>query len=308
MTQRMKHFVVFLILFHLPIAYAQQVADTTFNPTLKNPAYAFEQGPVVYIDEGHHNFHTKDGRYRAFANLLQRDGYRVKAHRGAFTAKSLTNYKLLVISNALHAENRTNWTNPTHSAFSPAEIMHVANWVKQGGSLFLIADHMPMGGAAADLAKAFDFQFTNGFAFDSVRREPTVFSHDRGNLKANLITRGQTTEESVSEVVSFTGQAFKSPPEAEEIIGFNARFINLLPDTAWAFRPHTKQHNLKGWSQGAYRTFGRGKIVVFGEAAMFTTQLAGPDRIPVGMNSPMAPQNYQLLLNIIHYLDGILEE
>jgi hypothetical protein len=38
----------------------QQVPDTSYNPAIKNPAYASGKGPVVYIDEGHNNFHTKD--------------------------------------------------------------------------------------------------------------------------------------------------------------------------------------------------------------------------------------------------------
>jgi hypothetical protein len=45
---------------------------------------------------------------------------------------------------------------------------------------------------------------------------------------------------------------------------------------------------------------------MFGEAAMFSAQLAGPQKRKVGMNDELAKQNYQLLLNIIHWLDGKL--
>jgi hypothetical protein len=51
---------------------------------------------------------------------------------------------------------------------------------------------------------------------------------------------------------------------------------------------------------------GAGRVVVFGEAAMFSAQLAGPEKIPMGMNQESATQNPQLLLNIIHWLDGKL--
>ena len=84
--------------------------------------------------------------------------------------------------------------------------------------------------------------------------------------------------------------------------------VNLLPDTAWVFDQTTIIYGVEGWSQGAYRTFGKGKVVAFGEAAMFTAQLAGPNRVKAGMNNEIAPQNYQLLLNIIHWLDGKLEQ
>jgi len=50
---------------------AQQVADSTYNPIILNPEYETGKGPVVFIDSGHHNFHTKDWRYKPFANLLE---------------------------------------------------------------------------------------------------------------------------------------------------------------------------------------------------------------------------------------------
>jgi hypothetical protein len=46
---------------------------------------------------------------------------------------------------------------------------------------------------------------------------------------------------------------------------------------------------------------------MFGEAAMFTAQLAGASKAKVGMNSEYAEENYKLLLNIIHWLDGKIE-
>jgi hypothetical protein len=49
---------------------------------------------------------------------------------------------------------------------------------------------------------------------------------------------------------------------------------------------------------------GRGRVAVFGEAAMFTAQLAGPERTPVGMNDPAAARNAQLLLNLMRWLAG----
>ena len=55
------------------------------------------------------------------------------------------------------------------------------------------------------------------------------------------------------------------------------------------------------------KKFGKGKVVVFGEAAMFSAQLGGPDKIKFGMNNDIAPENFQLLLNIIHWLDGKLQ-
>jgi len=44
--------------------------------------------------------------------------------------------------------------------------------------------------------------------------------------------------------------------------------------------------------------------VVFGEAAMFSAQLAGPHAKPVGLNQPGMRGNIQLLRNIMSWLSG----
>ncbi len=58
----MKKFMSLFILFSPILLNAQQAADTTYNPEIKNPAYVKGKGSVVFIDEVHHNFHTKKWR------------------------------------------------------------------------------------------------------------------------------------------------------------------------------------------------------------------------------------------------------
>ena len=283
--------------------YSQQIGDDYYKPELKNIAYDSGQGPIIYIDEGHHNFHTKEGRYKAFSNLLERDGYRVRSFTGPFTNSRLESGNIMVISNALNAINLENWSLPTPSAFTKKEISIIKQWVENGGSLFLIADHMPMAGAAKDLAKAFGFEMTNGFAMDTLERGPSIFSLKNKTLVKNEITMGNSSSEVVTEIASFTGQAFTSPPDAKPILILDENHVNMLPDTAWVFDGNIEKYNAKGYHQGAYSKFGDGRIVVFGEAAMFTSQLAGENRVRFGMSHELAKQNFQLLLNIIHWLD-----
>jgi hypothetical protein len=38
---------------------------------------------------------------------------------------------------------------------------------------------------------------------------------------------------------------------------------------------------------------------------MFSAQLSGDE--PMGMNAPLAEQNFQLVLNVMHWLSGILK-
>ncbi len=286
--------------------FTQQVVDTTYHPEIQNPAYEPGKGPLVFVDEGHHNFHTIDGRYKPFANLLERDGYTVKAYKGEFNKNKLAKAKILVISNAL-SEHVEDYVIPDPSAFAETEIDELSQWVSEGGSLFLIADHMPMAGAAKDLAEVFGFEFTNGFVFDSLSRGIAFFNLQEKTLVESIITTGRDSTESVNEVVSFTGQAIKIPDDASSILTFSKGFMNFLPDTAWVFEDNTTKYEVEGWSQAAYKKYGKGKVVVSGEAAMFTAQLSGPEKRKGGMNNDYAPENYQLLLNIIHWLDGKLE-
>ncbi|MEM7110695.1 MAG: DUF4350 domain-containing protein [Bacteroidota bacterium] len=303
----MHNYLITLFLI-LPIYLkAQQLADTTYNPPIYSPAYEAGKGPIIFIDEGHHNFHTKDGRYRAFSDLLERDGYRAMAYEGKFTKAKVSKGKILVISNALHQSNLENWYLPNPSAFTDKEINVIKEWVHEGGSLFLIADHMPMAGAAEDLGAAFDFEFTNGFVLDTARRGPAIFKIEDGTLIKSGITEGRNSKESVEQVASFTGQAIKLPSDATPILSFSKGYVNLLPDTAWVFDQTTRIQSAEGWSQGAYKKYGKGRVVVSGEAAMFTAQLAGPNKTKMGMSNQIAPENYQLLLNIVHWLDGKLE-
>lgn len=183
--------IIFLTLVSIS-TFGQQVADTLFTPDITNPAYRKGEGPVVLIDEAHSNFHTKNGRFKPFANVLQRDGYVVNPSASEFTVDQLAKGKILVIANALHPSNATSWTLPTPSAFTDEEIVVVNNWVKEGGSLFLIADHMPFPGAAEKLAASFGFKFYNGFAEKKFGKD--IFTPGNG-LVVSAITRGRNEKE-----------------------------------------------------------------------------------------------------------------
>lgn len=293
--------------FHLlpTLLIAQQVADTLFNPPILNPAYALGQGSVVFIDEAHENFHTASGRFKPFAYLLQRDGYIVKPFSQAFSPETLSQVKILVVANALHPNNQTQWTLPTPSAFTEQEIAALQEWVKSGGSLFLIADHMPFPGAAEKLAASFGVKFYNGFAMKRKGSSKDIFTLKKGLQECSL-TSGRNESEKISSLQSFGGQAFQIPETAQPVIILNEEYQILLPQTAWKFTKDTPVMPGNNLAQGAYMPYGEGKVVIFGEAAMFTAQLAG-GKSKMGMNAPSAKQNAQFLLNTIHWLDGKID-
>ena len=279
---------------------AQQVPDSLFAHRAPVPAYAKGTGPVVMIDEAHHNFHRKDGRYQAFSNVVEVDGYQVVAGDTPFTEQLLARTRVLVVANALADEGP--WVLPTAPAFTYDEIAVVRTWVEGGGSLFLIADHMPFGGAAASLGAAFGFNWVNGYA---LRSDNAIerFTRERGNLMASPITDASGPSDRIGSILMFTGSAFLAPSHATVITRLLDDYTILLPQEAGHFTDTTAIIDGRHFCNGAMLEQGKGRVVCFGEAAMFSAQFAGPDRTPMGMNQPGAEQNPQLLLNIIHWLD-----
>jgi len=285
---------------------AQQVADSSFAPAIVRPAYPQGRGPVIMLDEAHFNFHTAGGRYLPFAELLRRDGYVVKESASPFSKAYLRSGRILVIANALAERNQTDWSLPTPSAFSDEEIAVVCDWVKDGGSLLLIADHMPFAGAAEKLAAAFGIHFSNGYAVAENAQGRMMFRRSAESLRDCPITRGRTGAERVDSVATFTGSAFEVLKSVQPLLVLGPSVASIMTSVAGQATADTPRIPVGGWYQGAVLRFGKGRVAVFGEAAMFSAQLAGPERIPMGMNAPAAAQNAQFLLNVMHWLSGKL--
>ena len=296
------------ICFAAVVMDAQQVQDSAFSPAIAEPAYQTGRGPKVVIDAAHLNFHTEDGGYAPFAKLLRLDGYRVESNREPFTASSLGRVDVLVIANAMHTQSEADWAPlPTYSAFTDPEIAAVEAWVRQGGSLLLIADHMPLAGHAEGLAAAFGVRFQNGFALDSAGSGQITYRRADGSLPPSPIANGEKSSERIDTVTTYTGQAFRLDPalRAEPVLVLRDGYQLLLPEVAFQFSERTPRISATSLLQGAVVYHGQGRVAVFGEAAMFSAQVVGPDKRPIGMNAPDARENYRFALNLLHWLTAV---
>ena len=109
-------------------------------------------------------------------------------------------------------------------------------WVSSGGSLLLIADHMPFPGAAADLAGAFGILFSNSYAGEvGGDSRILVFQGSDGSLADHPITRGRNPTEHVQSVMTFTGQAFRTEVETSPLLILPRGTELLLPVTATGY-------------------------------------------------------------------------
>jgi hypothetical protein len=294
-----------LLLAVLSVAgFAQQLPDPEFNTSVENPAYK-KDGPRILFDEAHHNFHTTEGRYKPFVDVLMNDGYRVIRNRQPFTKSSLSGFKVLVIANALGAEEMDD-TGADASAFTEEECEAVQDWVKGGGALLLIADHAPFGGAAASLGTRFGVDMSKGFTYDPANSAPNspsllIFSRENKLLATHPITEGRNQDERLNLVQSFTGQSLKGPDNSVAIL----KLSDTAKDTP--NRAADSSISAAGRAQALALKFGKGRVVVQGEAAMLSAQIAGQNKNKMGMNVP-GNENKQYALNVMHWLSGLLKE
>jgi hypothetical protein len=294
-----------------------QEADPDFDPSVRVPAYT-GAGPVVVIDEAHFNFHTQAGRYAPFAKLLRNDGYTVRAGTELFSAASLASARVLVISNA----GILNPAGPATTAFTAAECATVAEWVRGGGSLLLVADHAPAGAAATILGESFGVEMGKGWSFDLVGTNDLTtqigFTRGNGLLGEHAILRGRNSDEAIDHVRSFTGQSLTVPPGATALLRF-ASTAREAPQTVdldaignavasggsdKAATIAARSFSISDRAQGLAMPFGAGRVVILGEAAMLTAQIAklpGQAAFPFGMNVP-GNDDKQFALNVLHWL------
>ena len=282
-----------------------QMADPNFDASVAKPTYK-NKGPKVLFDEAHNNFHTATGRYKPFADLITNDGYQVVSNKEKFSPGVLKGYSILIISNALGNALMSD-PKAANPAFTEAESDSVRDWVRGGGSLLLIADHAPMGAANQILATRFEVDMSKRYTVDQQNSDPgsnnqgtLVFTRESGRLADHAVTRGRDESERVNKVLTFTGQSLKGPADS-------VAFLKLA-DTAKDVMPGSNPNptSAAGRAQGLAIRFGKGRVIVLGEAAMLTAQVVGPQQVKFGMNRP-GIDNRQLALNIMHWLSGKLK-
>lgn len=324
MTRRLRWLRTFagsalLLLFSGHLLAQEQIVDPNFTSKVDTPAYQ-QKGPTIAIDEGHSNFHTASGRYRPFAELLTSDGYTVRTSTGRFEADALSGIDVLVIANALPQDQ----SDLSHSAFTEAECDVVRDWVRGGGSLLLIADHVPFGAAAASLASRFGVTLGTGIAFERAGTQGVTtqltFTADTGSLGRHSILRGRGSAEEVRTIVTFTGQSMTIPQTAAALMQFgaNAREAatpdDLMAEIAAARSSGSpaefgsRSRPIGGSAQGIAMSFGRGRVVVLGEAGFLSAQIIrypNGNEVRFGMNVA-GNDNRQFVLNLLHWLSGLL--
>jgi hypothetical protein len=127
-----------------------------------------------------------------------------------------------------------------------------------------------------------------------------VYTRESGRLADHGITRGRNESERVNKIIAFTGQSLKGPADSVAFMKLADSAVDAMPGV------NANPTSAAGRAQGIVLNFGKGRVVVLGEAAMLSAQISGPNGMRFGMNRP-GIDNRQLALNIMHWLSGLLK-
>ncbi|MCK7458769.1 hypothetical protein [Idiomarina aminovorans] len=186
----------------------------------------------------------------------------------------------------------------------------------EGGSLFLVADHTPFPKVIENLASEFGFEFSNGHVGNAVfyAKNKTLGEHDitLGTGKAGQslylpstlvgMTESAIQSNRIERVRTFGGSAFKTPPEATSLLKLGKGAVSVVPEIPFQINSDTPRMSMNGWSQGAVLEIGKGRIAVFAEGMMFSSQLDTKTNRKIGLVSKGAEQNERFLLNVMGWL------
>ncbi len=279
--------------------------DMGYDIKVAHPAFANAvRRPRIIFDEAHGNWCSAVGEYLPFALLLTNDGYQVRRSRDKFDADLLRQGDILVIADAVRGSRPG---SAPKAEYTDDECDAVRDWVRNGGALLLITD-APVGtagGAAGNLASRFSLSMSNRLTTDPVNSEEReswlVFSRKNRLLGEHPITRGRDDSERLDRVMTFVGRSIKGPEGSVPFLKLGDTAVERA-DTANPRIPVADR------AQGLAFTFGRGRVVAIGETTALTATLFGPQerRSRIGMNVP-GIDNRQMVLNIMHWLSGLLD-
>ena len=221
----------------------------------------------------------------------------------------LAHVDIVVIKNALADVNVERWSLPTPSAFTVKELDTLEDWVREGGGLILVVDHMPVAGAGRDLLSRFGVTISNGFAAKSERLdgyEPsdvmkaTNLRFCRDDSLDGLINSHPINDEELGSPINLVltsgGSAFRLPEHGEPLLTFGPGTTSLVPEVSWEFDDDTPRIDVNGWVQAGVVRIGHGRVAVLGDSQPLT--------VPAYFDGPPTADNVDFTLNLFRWISA----
>ena len=301
-----KYVIIVVVLFVWNLSHANMFeVDTSFSPEVKSPFFT-QHHPIILFDRAHNNLCVNDGRYDPLLHLLKSDGYELVSLTTSLTSDSLKNVKIFYSSAAQFPKEDSNLAQ-ANSAFTEQEMSTIQTWVKQGGSLLLMADHKPIGNDVHPLASKFGLTISDGETSDPQNYLPALkdtshllFSRQSALIKDHPITSGMSQREMLNVIVAFCGQSIKVIDDSEIIFA-------LSPNAVMRFEDESKIPLGPGYAEAVSLKYGKGKVVVFGDGTVFTSKIHIAKQEKEGMNRTDI-DNVQLAINTFRWLAGAFDD
>jgi hypothetical protein len=201
-----------------PTPAGQLTVDDSFNPAFDAPDFKTGARPIVFIDEAHRNVISLETYLGPVGRWLERLGYLVRPFRKNAEELGIdqgTAAAVFVVANAQAPAGAP----ADASAFTEQEVIAIESWVKEGGSLLLVADRAPFGGPARALAKAFDVTLDNNTILTKNADGPptgelTIDVNKYGERTHPLFDRVLSVAYVVGESMSGSGVILRAPDGA----------------------------------------------------------------------------------------------
>jgi hypothetical protein len=269
-----------LIIHHFPPPQAlEQQVDLDYRTPVAAFAGARNGDGGLLVDEAHGNRHglgapDAPGTLHWLEEPARAAGLPVRSIAVPLDGQVLGDAQLLILGSA---------SRP----FARKEVDAVVAWVEAGGSLLLLTDHEPFASPASELAGRLGVRFSRETvrSASSPQSARILFSRKDGSLGKHEVTRGS------NKIATYGGQALWRP-------GSQTERLLALPEVM--ISEVGQRIDTAGAAQMIAFPYGRGRVIMSGEAALFSAQRHA-DGSRIGL-ADVATDNERFVVSAMRWL------
>lgn len=269
-----------------------------FKP--KTPAYKKGTGSTIYVDQFHANPNLKSELF-SLQKALKNDGYNIQPFLNDFSEQSLKDVHYLILPQPL-TPTVNGWKIDSTEAYTQKEYEALFQWIENGGKLIVLSDYTAMGSRLKTLNNWLNINYYNGIIQEKGMPVPTEYTLAEKSLVERFYVNGRTNLEAIESIYSFGGAAFETKDEHKLLNLTESQNAELVTFSV----SNTDVINANGMTQAAFFKKGEGQVVLISNLNMFQSWIHKETGNKIGMNNPLAYQNAQFFLNIIHALQGFV--
>lgn len=312
-------FTLLTLFFSLNTSFGQGTVeaeiDTVFHYKFESLANTHKK--KILIDQSHNTIYSLPyGKQtaREMLRIMEEDGFNVQFTNQVLDSINLNTITpdLLILhgmpNDKIELISKDKEEVIYKSPLSDEEVLAIAKYVFNGGSLFLFLSHFPGGSGALPLLEAFRIKFRDGYAY-----HPNYPGHNCGSCSHFIMTQkngmininhpvitSRLSNDVLPDTIKFLcGAAIFRNPE-DNILPFPNNTINFTPTYDGSIDIEESSDSYAGMIGF---NFGEGRVIVCTDQGIFRSLdlLIDGEKIPVTIHDPDC-DNADLFLNSIRWL------